>query len=202
MENIIEETTAASLPTKLGDFRIYAFKTKDGQSHAALVRGEVKGKKDVLVRIHSECLTGDVFHSLKCDCGEQLDTAMKTIKKEGRGIILYLRQEGRGIGLFNKIKAYNLQEKGMDTVEANIKLGFKADQRDYTVGATILKELGLSSIRLITNNPRKIERLEKYGLEIVERVPLIIKSNKYNKKYLDTKKSKLGHLIEDTGVVK
>ena len=203
MEKFIEDSTEASLPTRYyGEFKIKAFKTKDKLHHVALIKGEVKEKNDILVRIHSECLSGDVFHSLKCDCGEQLEAALKKIDEEGVGVLIYLRQEGRGIGLFNKVKAYHLQEQGRDTVEANIELGFKADQRDYTIGAAILKELGLSTIRLMTNNPKKIQGLEEFGIKIVRRVPLVIESNEHNKKYLNTKKEKLGHMIENCGFVK
>lgn len=203
MDDLIEDQIQAKLPTKdHGEFLVRAFKTKDALHHVALIKGDIEGKKDVLVRIHSECLTGDIFHSLKCDCGEQLDAALKKINDEGEGVLIYLRQEGRGIGLFNKIKAYKLQEEGMDTVEANIKLGFRADQRDYTIGAAILRKIGLSRIRLMTNNPKKIEGLEEFGITIKERVPLVIKSNKYNERYLASKKEKLGHMIEDKGIVK
>jgi 3,4-dihydroxy 2-butanone 4-phosphate synthase/GTP cyclohydrolase II len=201
MDKVILDKAEANLPTEFGEFKVVAFKTRDGLSHAALVYGEVNGRNDVLVRIHSECLTGDVMHSLKCDCGNQFNTAQRMIKENGSGVIVYLRQEGRGIGLFNKIKAYALQDKGEDTVDANIKLEFKADQRDYTIGAAILKELGLSSIKLITNNPRKIEGLEKYGIKITGRVPLVIKTNKHNEFYLETKKERLGHIFEDKGVI-
>jgi 3,4-dihydroxy 2-butanone 4-phosphate synthase/GTP cyclohydrolase II len=196
------EKSEAKLPTKFGIFIIYTFKTVDNQSHAAIVKGNVSGKKDVLVRIHSECLTGDVFHSLKCDCREQLERSIKIIGKEGCGVIVYLRQEGRGIGLFNKIRAYQLQEQGIDTVEANKILGFKADPRDYSIGASILKELGLTTIRLITNNPVKIKGLEMLGIRVTGRVPIIVRCNKYNKKYLLTKREKLGHIFEDEGFIR
>ncbi|MBW2980028.1 GTP cyclohydrolase II [Candidatus Woesearchaeota archaeon] len=198
---LIKKEAEADFPTKYGEFRIYAYECEDGSHHLALVKGEVKGKENVLVRVHSECLTGEVLKSLRCDCSQQLDTAMQLLAKEG-GVLLYLRQEGRGIGLVNKIKAYALQDQGLDTVEANEKLGFKADQRDYTIGAQILADLGLTTIRLLTNNPTKIEGLEKYGLKIVERIPIVVEANENNKKYLETKKEKLGHLMEDKGVVK
>ena len=172
-----------------------------GNIHLILIRGDVRGKENVFVRVHSQCLTGDTFHSLRCDCGEQLDISLKKIA-ENDGVLMYMPQEGRGIGLINKIKAYELQDKGVDTVEANEILGFKADVRDYTIGAQILADLGLTTIKLLTNNPRKIEGLEKYGLKIVERVPLITQPTETNKEYLKAKKEKLGHYLEDSGIVK
>ncbi|MDO8481236.1 MAG: GTP cyclohydrolase II [Nanoarchaeota archaeon] len=189
------QVAEASLPTKYyGRFRIFIFKTPDGKEHAALVLGDVKGKKDVLTRLHSECLTGDVFHSLRCDCGEQLEKALKQIRKHGEGVLLYLRQEGRGIGLFNKIRAYKLQEQGMDTVEANVHLGFGGDMRNYEEAAAILKYLGVRSVVLITNNPQKIQGLRKEGIP-AKRLPSKVKSHKLNRGYLATKKKKMGHLI-------
>ena len=185
----------ANLPTEYGDFRMVGFVNRlNGEHHVALVKGIIDVNDEVLVRVHSECLTGDAFHSLKCDCGEQLASALLNIEKEGKGILLYLRQEGRGIGLINKIKAYKLQEQGMDTEEANIALGFPADMRDYGIGAQILSELNVRKIRLMTNNPKKIIGLKGHGIEIIERVPLIMDTNIYNKKYFDTKKEKMGHL--------
>ena len=201
MGKLIKKTAEASLPTKYGSFKVIAYEDYNKLQHLALVKGSIKGKKNVLVRIHSQCITGDALGSLRCDCGPQLDYALKTIGKKG-GVVLYMQQEGRGIGLFNKILAYKFQDQGMDTVEANLKLGFKADARDYTIGAQILADLGLSRIKLLTNNPRKIEGLGKYGLEIVERIPIVIKPNKSNKKYLQTKKEKLGHFLEEKGIVK
>lgn len=200
MESRIRKKETANLPTEYGDFTAVVYECVKGLHHKALIKGDIKDK-DVLVRVHSECLTGDVFHSTRCDCNQQLNRALKMISEEG-GVVLYLRQEGRGIGLLNKIKAYALQDKGMDTVEANEKLGFKADARDYTVGVQILADLGIKRMKLITNNPKKIEGLEKYGIKIVERVPLITKPTTTNKKYLEAKKEKLGHDLEDKGIVK
>jgi len=199
MESRIRRKESAKLPTEYGDFTAIVYECNKGLHHIALIKGDIKDK-DVLVRVHSECLTGDVFHSSRCDCNQQLDKALKLIAKES-GVLLYLRQEGRGIGLLNKIKAYALQDEGMDTVEANEKLGFKADVRDYTVGVHILADLGIKRMKLMTNNPKKIEGLEKYGIKIVERVPLIIKPTTTNKRYLEAKKEKLGHQLEDKGVV-
>ncbi|WP_457678090.1 bifunctional 3,4-dihydroxy-2-butanone-4-phosphate synthase/GTP cyclohydrolase II [Thermovibrio sp.] len=196
-ESLIRREAVANLPTPYGLWKIYAYTSLvDGKEHVALVMGKIKEDEPVLVRVHSECLTGDVFGSLKCDCRSQLQKAMEMISKEGKGVIVYLRQEGRGIGLVNKIKAYHLQDHGFDTVEANEKLGFPADMRNFGIGAQILRDLGVRKMRLMTNNPRKLIGLEGYGLEIVERVPIITGVCQYNIGYLKTKKEKLGHLIE------
>ncbi len=193
-EKLVRKTGQADLPTKYGSFQIYSYLDEiNKDEHVALVKGQVEGKKDVLVRVHSECLTGDVFGSKRCDCGDQLHQAMRMIEDTGKGVLVYMRQEGRGIGLSNKVCAYELQDQGLDTVEANEELGFEADLRDYGFGAQILSDLGLSSIRLLTNNPRKVVGLEGYGLHITETLPIEIESNEHNKKYLQTKVEKMGH---------
>ena len=197
----IKKETSAQLPTKYGRFKIHVYETVDKMYNIALVKGVINPNKPTLVRVHSECITGDTFSSRKCDCGQQLNTSLKLIGKRG-GVLLYLRQEGRGIGLFNKIRAYKLQDKGFDTVQANKKLGLKVDARDYTIGAQILAKLGVRRVSLLTNNPRKIKGLGKYGIEIVERVPIQIRATHHNYNYLKTKKGKLGHYLEDEGVVK
>ena len=195
-EKLVELVEVVKMPTDYGDFDLHLYRSKvDGQLHLALVRGDISGKKDVLVRVHSECLTGDVFGSRRCDCGPQLHQAMRQVAESGRGVILYMRQEGRGIGLAPKIQAYKLQEQGYDTVEANAKLGYGMDLREYGLGAQILCDLGLRTIRLLTNNPRKVVGLEGYGLKIVEQVPIKVKPNPHNERYLKTKREKLGHLL-------
>lgn len=199
-ETFVKQVADVDFPSKYGHFRIKAFESRiDGQCHLAIVKGDVEGKKDVLVRVHSECLTGDALGSLRCDCGEQLASALRKIEAEGEGVVLYMRQEGRGIGLANKMRAYALQDGGKDTVEANVLLGFAPDLRDYGIGAQILSQLGLTSIRLMTNNPSKRAGLEGYGLRIAERVPIIVKANKFDRKYLTVKRTKMGHILEESG---
>jgi 3,4-dihydroxy 2-butanone 4-phosphate synthase/GTP cyclohydrolase II len=196
-EKLVQRVTEAKLPTRYGLFKAIAYKSDiDPDEHVALVMGDISGEEPVLVRVHSECLTGDVFGSLRCDCGEQVGLAMQKINSEGRGVFLYMRQEGRGIGFHNKLRAYELQDNGMDTVEANVSLGFEPDPRDYGIGAQILADLGLHKIRLLTNNPRKRVGLEGYGLEVVETLPIVTTPNPYNINYLKTKKKKLGHILE------
>jgi 3,4-dihydroxy 2-butanone 4-phosphate synthase/GTP cyclohydrolase II len=195
-EKLVEQIEVVKMPTDYGDFDLHLYRSKiDGQHHLALVRGDIVGKKDVLVRVHSECLTGDVFGSRRCDCGPQLHQAMRQVADAGRGVILYMRQEGRGIGLAPKIQAYKLQEEGLDTVEANLKLGYGMDLREYGLGAQILVDLGLKTIRLLTNNPKKVVGLKGYGLKIVQQVPIRVKPNPHNERYLKTKREKLGHLL-------
>ncbi len=193
-ESIVKRQVEVNMPTEWGDFKLIDYNVEtNGQEHLVLVKGEWKKDEPILVRMHSSCVTGDIFGSCRCDCGAQLHKSMEMIEKEGKGVIVYLNQEGRGIGLLNKLKAYKLQEEGLDTVEANVELGFKADERDYGVGAQILRDLGVRKIKLMTNNPRKRAGLIGYGLEIVDNVPIIITANKHNQKYLQTKKDKLGH---------
>ena len=195
-ERLVHREAEATLPTPFGEWRIIAYKNDvDQHEHVAMVKGEVEGVDGALVRMHSECLTGDVFHSMRCDCGEQLDAAMRKIEEEGRGAIVYLRQEGRGIGLINKLRAYTLQDQGLDTVEANEKLGFRPDLRDYGIGAQILLDLGLRNIRILTNNPKKIVGIDGYGLSVTEQVPLGVKPNPHNSDYLRAKRDKMGHLF-------
>ena len=200
-DKLVERVVETGLPTAFGEFRAVGYRSLvDEKHHVAMVKGEVDGESDVLVRVHSECLTGDVFHSLRCDCGEQLEAALAMIEQEGRGVLLYLSQEGRGIGLLNKLRAYRLQEEGFDTVDANLKLGLPADLRDYGIGAQILVDLGLSSIRILTNNPKKIHGLEGYGLSVAEQVPIRSVPNPHNEAYLNAKRDKLGHILHHQGL--
>ncbi len=200
-EKLIERTATVRLPTEYGDFTAVAYReTLTGRPHVALVRGDVDGAENVLVRVHSECLTGDVFHSLRCDCGEQLDLALRRIAAEEHGVLLYMAQEGRGIGLLNKLRAYELQEEGLDTVEANLELGFPPDAREWGIGNQILNDLGLSTIRILTNNPRKSAGMEGFGLTVVEQLPIEVPANVENERYLETKRAKLGHRLHHQGV--
>jgi len=200
-EKLVEQVTSVRLPTAYGEFTAVAFReTLTGKHHVALVRGDVAGHENVLVRVHSECLTGDVFHSLRCDCGEQLEQALSQIGAEECGVLLYMAQEGRGIGLLPKLKAYELQEAGLDTVEANVELGFPADSREYGIGSQILHELGLTTIRILTNNPKKITGLEGFGLKVTEQVPIEVPPNAENRRYLETKRAKLGHRLHHQGL--
>ena len=196
-EKLVERSAVIQLPTKYGIFKAYGYvNVLNGEHHMALVKGEIGDGKEVLCRVHSECLTGDVFGSSRCDCGEQLQMALQQIEQEGRGILLYMRQEGRGIGLINKLKAYELQEKGMDTLDANLALGFQGDLREYYIGSQILKDLGVKTLRLLTNNPDKVYQLEDYGMEIVERISIEVKVNPYDRFYLKTKKNRMGHIFQ------
>jgi 3,4-dihydroxy 2-butanone 4-phosphate synthase/GTP cyclohydrolase II len=200
-DKLVERVVQTGLPTGFGDFKVVGYRSLvDDKHHVALVKGDVDGKADVLVRVHSECLTGDVFHSLRCDCGEQLESALSMIEAEGEGVLLYLAQEGRGIGLLNKLRAYKLQEEGLDTVDANLKLGLPADLRDYGIGAQILVDLGLSSIRILTNNPKKIRGLEGYGLSVAAQIPIQHMANPHNEAYLRAKKERMGHTLHHQGL--
>jgi 3,4-dihydroxy 2-butanone 4-phosphate synthase/GTP cyclohydrolase II len=200
-DRLVERVVTTRLPTAFGDFAVVGYRSLvDDKHHVAMVKGEIDGAEDVLVRVHSECLTGDVFHSLRCDCGEQLESALAMIEREGSGVLLYLAQEGRGIGLLNKLKAYNLQDKGLDTVDANLELGLPVDLRDYGIGAQILVDLGLSSIRILTNNPKKIRGLEGYGLSVSDQIPIVHAANPHNEAYLAAKRDRLGHSLHHQGL--
>jgi 3,4-dihydroxy 2-butanone 4-phosphate synthase / GTP cyclohydrolase II len=200
-DKLVERVVTTRLPTAFGEFDVVGYRSLvDDKHHVAMVKGEVDGQPDVLVRVHSECLTGDVFHSLRCDCGEQLESALAMIERERRGVLLYLAQEGRGIGLLNKLKAYNLQDKGLDTVDANLELGLPVDLRDYGIGAQILSDLGLSSIRILTNNPKKIRGLEGYGLSVSDQIPIVHAANPHNEAYLRAKRDRLGHSLHHQGL--
>ncbi len=199
-ERLVHRVAEAKLPTEFGDFQVVAYTNDvDGREHVALIKGEVADKEDVLVRMHSECLTGDVFHSQRCDCGQQLHASLRRIEEDGQGVLVYMKQEGRGIGLLNKIRAYQLQENGADTVEANELLGFPADLRDYGIGVQVLLDLGIKSMRLMTNNPKKIIGLQGYGLSVTEQVPITVKPNRHNESYLRAKREKMGHMIPAEG---
>lgn len=199
-DKLVECVASPLMPTKYGNFRAYAYINKlNGEHHVALVKGDIGDGQNILCRVHSECLTGDAFGSLRCDCGDQLTTAMRQVEEEGRGIVLYMRQEGRGIGLVNKLRAYELQDQGMDTLEANLALGFEGDMREYYIGAQILRDLGVKTMRLLTNNPDKVYQLEDFGMEIVERVPIQMPATDYDRFYLETKKEKMGHLLDMDG---